>query len=70
MKNLQIEQSIEILKQALNMSAKAGVFDLQSSSTVNTAFETVKQFYIDSLVVIEPKCVETCEKEEDNKSKK
>lgn len=44
------EQAIKILEQALNASAKAGVFNLQDSSTINTAMEIVKQEYNKSLV--------------------
>ena len=42
------EQAIKILEQALNASAKAGVFNLQDSSTINTAMEIVKREYINS----------------------
>lgn len=44
------EQAIKILEQALNASAKAGVFNLQDSSTINSAMEIVKQEYSRSLV--------------------
>jgi len=43
------EQAIKILEQALNASAKAGVFNLQDSSTINMAMEAVKQAYYDTL---------------------
>jgi len=44
------EQAIKILEQALNASAKAGVFNLQDSATINVAIQVIKKEYSDTLV--------------------
>lgn len=51
------EQAIKVLEQALNASAKAGVFNLQDSSTINLAMELVKKYYNDSLPVTDEELV-------------
>ena len=64
---MNIEQAIKILEQALNVSAKAGVFNITDASTINSAIETIKNAYFNTLDINDRLTKPEVEKEVKNK---